>query len=65
METKCDVLVIGAGLSGLTAARELRRKAPTLKVRAEIDHDVLLFGAVYKWRQPFEGGSGRLGMMSS
>jgi cation diffusion facilitator CzcD-associated flavoprotein CzcO len=32
METKCDVLVVGAGLSGLSAARELRKRAPDLKV---------------------------------
>lgn len=28
-----DVIVVGAGIAGLTAARELLKKEPTLKVR--------------------------------
>jgi phytoene dehydrogenase-like protein len=32
METKCDVLIVGAGVAGLSAARELLKHVPTLNV---------------------------------
>jgi flavin-dependent dehydrogenase len=45
MNVDADVIIVGAGLAGLYAAREIRKHAPKLKVRVDFFecNGILLF----------------------